>query len=178
MLINVGTQNPSKLQGVKEAIALVPQLKDAEIKAIEVDSGVHHQPKSFEEIVKGAKTRAKNAYKDCDLSIGLESGIAQIPGTITGWMDFSCCAIFDGKRYFLGLSQAFEFPPAAIKKVTTEDKNISQAFRELGYTQKSNLGNEEGAIGLLAKGRVMRKDLNKEAVLSAIIPWENKELYG
>ena len=93
-------------------------------------------------------------------------------------MDFSCCAIFDGKRYFLGLSQAFEFPPAAIKKVTTEDKNISQAFRELGYTQKSNLGNEEGAIGLLTKGRVMRKDLNKEAVLSAIIPWENKELYG
>ncbi|MBI2278699.1 MAG: DUF84 family protein [Candidatus Brennerbacteria bacterium] len=70
MKVNVGSKNITKVQAVEEALSDFPEFSSAEVIAMAVDSGVHKQPKSMEQTVQGAMNRAKNAFKDCDLSFG------------------------------------------------------------------------------------------------------------
>jgi len=67
-------------------------------------------------IVSGAKNRALAAYKtgEYSLAFGIESGIFEVPHTKSGYMDTTCCAIYDGKEYHLGLSCCIEYPKAMI----------------------------------------------------------------
>jgi len=44
-------------------------------------------------------------------------------------------------------------------------------------TENPKIGSAEGSIGVLTKDRIMRKEYIKQAVVMALIPMENKELY-
>lgn len=116
----------------------------------------------------------KNSFQNCDLSVGLESGLMIVPYTKSGFMDICACAIFDGKEFYLGLSSAFEYPQKVIDLVNNEGLNISEAFFKSGLTQNSNIGSAEGAIGYLTKGRLPRKEYTKQAITTALIHLENK----
>jgi inosine/xanthosine triphosphatase len=173
MKINVGSANQIKVDAVKEKILEYDFLKNAEITGIEVSSEVGDQPKTLEETIQGAMNRAKNSFQNCDLSVGLESGLMVVPYTKSGFMDICACAIFDGKEYYLGLSSAFEYPQKVINLVNNEGLNISEAFFKSGLTQNSNIGSAEGAIGYLTKGRLPRKEYTKQAITTALIHLEN-----
>ena len=80
MKITIGTQNKVKIEALKESIKDYDFLKDAEIIPKEVDSGITNPPKNFNEIITGAKNRAKEAFDD-SLSFGIESGITPVPHT-------------------------------------------------------------------------------------------------
>ena len=77
MQINVGSKNPVKIKAVRDAFG--HYFKDFEVVSVNVDSGVHQQPKSLKDIVDGAKNRAIAAFKNCDYSVGLEAGIFPFP---------------------------------------------------------------------------------------------------
>ena len=177
MKIIVGSTNRIKVEAVKEAIDLYDIFDGAEIVCKEVQSGVADQPKSLEETIEGATNRAKNAYVDCALSFGIESGLMKVPKTKTGYMDVCACAIFDGQEFHLGLSSCFEYPKEVTRLVFEEGLNISQAFNKAGLTVKSDLGAQEGGIGILTNGRVVRKDYTKQAIITALIHIENKHLF-
>lgn len=177
MRINVGTKNPTKLGAVKETVKEYKLLRKAEVQGIEVASDVSEQPKSLEETVSGAMTRARRAFKSCDYSIGIESGLMKVPHTKTGSMDVSVCAIYDGKRYHLGMSCAFEFPPKIVKMIHELGIDSNEAFYRAGLTKDPKIGYSEGIISLLTKGRVTRKAYTKQAVQMALIHMENPELY-
>ena len=177
MKINIGTKSPAKINALKELLEHYPLLKDSEINAMSVESGINDQPKSFDETITGAKNRAKGAFKDCDLSFGIESGIMRIPYTKSGYLDFCCCVIFDGKDFHMGMSSGFEYPPKVIEAVEKDNINISEAFKKLGLTDEEYIGHTTGAVGLLTKGRVDRKEHAKQAIITAMIHLENKELY-
>jgi non-canonical (house-cleaning) NTP pyrophosphatase len=70
MIINVGSKNDVKVNAVKETIRNYKFLEKSEVNGIEVPSGVSEQPKSMQEIIQGGMNRAKNAFKDCNLSFG------------------------------------------------------------------------------------------------------------
>ena len=91
MKVIVGSKNPNKIDAVKEVLALYPNFSGAIVEGIAADSGVYKQPTSIEETVQGAINRAKNSFKDCDLSIGLESGLIAVPQTKSGYMDRGHC---------------------------------------------------------------------------------------
>ena len=177
MIFNVGSKNKQKIDAVKEILKEYPDFLNAEVISRDVDSGVSHQPKSLEETVDGAIKRARNCFDGCDYSIGLESGLMRVPETKTGYMDTTCCAIYDGKNFHLGLSSCFEYPLKLTKYVLDEDINISDASKKLGLTEKENLGAQEGMIGILTKGRLDRKEYTKQAIRTALIHLENKSLY-
>jgi inosine/xanthosine triphosphatase len=177
MKINIGSKNKAKIDALTEILKEYPDFLDAEVVPMEVSSGVSEQPKSLEEAVEGATNRAKNSFKDCDYSVGLESGIFKVPKTKTGYMDTSCCAIYDGKDFHLGLSSCFEYPIELTKQVLNGKTDISTAAKNLGITEKDKLGSEEGMIGILTKGRLDRKNYTKQALRTALIHLENKELY-
>ena len=57
------------------------------------------------------------------------------------------------------------------------NENASNAFRELGFTKKEYIGHEEGIIGVVTKNRLNRKEYTKQAIMTALIHLENKNLY-
>lgn len=169
MKINIASKNQVKIDAVKEVLQTYPHIKDAEIFGIETKSGVSDQPKSLEETVEGAINRAKNSFQNCEYSFGIESGLMAVPNTKTGYMDFTVCAIFDGKEYHLGLSSAWEAPKAVAELMFKEGLDMSQAANKAGYTSNPEIGSKEGLIGIMTKGRLNRKEYTKNAIISALI---------
>lgn len=173
MKITIGSKNKAKLEAVTEILKEYPHLADAILDGVESNSGVSNQPKSLDETTRGAMNRAKVSFLNCDYSIGLESGLMEVSNTKSGYMDVCVCAIYDGKEYHIGLSSAWEFPD---KKVTAlmlkEGLDMSQAINKAGLTDNPNIGSEEGAIGILTKGRMTRKEYTKQALRTALIHLE------
>ena len=177
MKINIGSKNKAKVDALKEILKEYPDFLNAEIISKDVGTGVADQPKSLDETIKGAMNRAKNCFDNCEYSVGLESGLMKVPETKTGYMDFTACAIYDGKNFHLGLSSAFEYPIELTKHVLDNGTDISAAAKKLGFTKSDTIGAEEGMIGILTKGRLNRKEYTKQAIRTALIHLENKELY-
>lgn len=177
MKINVGSKNKIKIAAVKETIRDYDFLSKAIVTGREAQSEVPDQPQSMKETIQGAISRATNAFTDCHYSFGLESGLMKVPQTKTGYMDFTACAIYDGKQHHLGLSSAFEYPIKVTRLVLNKGLDINQAFFKTGLTDNPKLGSAEGAIGFLTKGRLPRKDYTKQAIATALIHLENKKLY-
>ncbi|VVB88054.1 Non-canonical purine NTP phosphatase [uncultured archaeon] len=168
--IYVASLNRNKIDAVKEVFA------GYNVEGSHCKSGVREQPLGLGEIIEGAIFRAKTVFGNCTYSVGIEDGIAPVPGTLSGHMNFCCCAIFDGERIYLGLGPAFEYPPESTEKVINEGITISQAF--LPVSGKPDIGYEEGIIGFLTRGKMNRKDYTKIAVEMARIQIDNAELYG
>ena len=177
MKINVASLNSVKVGAVKETIQDYAFLKDASVVGVETQSGVSDQPKSIEEVIRGARNRAKSAFKDCDLSFGIESGLMQVPYTKTGFMDFCACVIFDGDKFHVGLSSAWECPIKINELIHGENLDMNQAVVKLGLSKDPKIGSSEGLIGLMTKNRVTRKEYTKQSIKMALIHLENKELY-
>jgi inosine/xanthosine triphosphatase len=174
MKIALGSKNPVKIEALREIIKDYPCLKNAEIFFNGVSSQVSEQPKSLEETVKGAINRAKEVFKDCDFSFGIESGLMAVPGTKTGFMDVCVCSICDGKEFYLGLSSAWETPKLVADYMLKDGLDMNQAAFKAGLTKNEKVGSAEGLIGIMTKGRLPRKEYTKEAIRTALIHLENK----
>jgi len=173
MKIIVGSKNRVKVGAVEEILKEYPHLAHAEVTAVETDSSVPDQPRSLDETVRGAMNRARNAYQACDYSIGLESGWMQVPHTKSGHMDVCVCAIYDGKEFHIGLSSAWEFPDKRITDFIIKDgMNTTEAINKAGLANNPEIGSQEGAIGMLTKGRMDRKEYTKQALRTALIHLE------
>lgn len=168
-IIHVASLNKNKVNAVKEVF---PEFI---VRGIVCPSGVREQPIGLREIITGAINRAKRVYDDCMYSVGIEDGISSVPQTASGYMNFCCCAIYDGRRIYIGLGPAFEYPPECTRKVIENGITISEAF--LPVSGKPEIGYEMGIIGWLTAGRIDRKDYTKQAVEMARIQIDNKELY-
>jgi inosine/xanthosine triphosphatase len=168
-VIHVASLNKNKIKAVQEVFL------SYQVKGVSCRSGVREQPMSLSEIIKGAIFRAISVFKDCEYSIGIEDGISPVPETMSGYMNFCCCAIFDGMHIYLGLGPAFEYPPECTKRVVDEGITISHAFIPL--TDKPDIGYEEGIIGWLTQGKINRAGYTKHAIEMAKIQIDNSGLY-
>jgi inosine/xanthosine triphosphatase len=175
MKINVGSHNKVKIQGV---INTFRQYKDkfpsVEIKGVDVNIEEFGHPEDMEQTMKGAINRAMQAFKNCDLSIGLESGFVKAPGSRTGNLEIGVAVIYDGKDIYTGLSSAFEWPEDVTKYILEGKGDGSQAFKEMGYTTLEKVGAENGgASGRLTNGRITREDTIVQSLIMALIALEN-----
>lgn len=69
MKIHVGSKNQTKVQAVRDTIALYPNLfSEPEVTGIDIDVHLFGHPKSLDETVQGAIDRAKKAFIDCEYS--------------------------------------------------------------------------------------------------------------
>jgi len=167
--IYVASLNRNKINAVREVFP------SYEVTGISCKSGVREQPIGLSEIIQGAVSRAKAVFTNCEYSVGIEDGIAEVPETRSGYMNFCACAIYDGKQIYLGMGPAFEYPSECTRHVVDEGITISEAFIPL--TDKPDIGYEEGIIGWLTNGKISRKDYTKPAVEMAKIQIENLGLY-
>ncbi|PIN89837.1 inosine/xanthosine triphosphatase [Candidatus Pacearchaeota archaeon CG10_big_fil_rev_8_21_14_0_10_32_14] len=177
MIIHVASINPVKVEAVKEVLREYTMFSIYEVIGVETDSGVSPQPKSLEETIQGAINRAGAVFNTCDYSFGIESGLMAVSQSKTGKMDFCACAIYDGKEFHLGLSCAFEFPIKVTSLIHKEGIDANEAFYRCGLTSDRKIGSSQGAIGLLTKGRISRKEYTSQSIRMALIHLENKDLY-
>ncbi len=172
--LNVGSKNPAKVNAVKSAFSKV--FGSASVAGFAVDSGVSPQPKSTEEIVKGAENRAKAAFEKghCDFGVGVEAGITEFPGR-TGYIDNCITAVFDGKEFFYGGSPLFEYPKFIIERIFNEKMEIGDIMDE--HLNRKNIKHAEGAIGWLSNGLMNRSNYIELSALMAAITLKNREMY-
>lgn len=170
MRIVVGSKNPAKVDAVREILQDYPHLMDAKVMGVETPSGVPDQPTSIEEITQGAVNRARSSFDECDYAIGIESGIMKVPHTKSGYLEACVAVIFDGTNHHLGLSSGFESPDTEIVRLVIEEGyNFADAANKTGLTSDPAIGQNEGVIGILTKGRLDRKAYTKEALRTALI---------
>ncbi len=178
MRINVGSKNQTKIAGVQNAIALYPKLfPDAEVIGVDIPIELYGHPKNLTETVAGAVDRAKQAFTDCDYSIGLEGGLMAVPHSTTGYMETGVCAIYDGSKIYLGLSPSFEWPTEATKLILSNEADGSQALKQIGLTEHEKIGTGQGAVGLLTDGKLTREKFVEYSVIMAIIQVEHPHYY-
>lgn len=169
MRVCLGSTNACKMQSTREVLAMYPKFVDAEIVGIEVDSGVGEQPMNLDATIEGAINRAKAAFKECDVSIGIEAGAMQVARTKTGVVKIEVCAIFNGQEISLGFSMGFVVPEDLHKLMVEQGLHLSEAARVAGYTNHPKIGTEGGIIGILTDGRMTRYDMCKQALTTALI---------
>jgi inosine/xanthosine triphosphatase len=180
MIIAIGSTNPIKVQAVEETLNDYPIFTGAQFFPFSVPSNVSEQPLTLEEIITGAKNRARKAFelcKSCDYAFGLESGLFEAKGTMTGYLEACICCIYDGNKDHCGLSCGFELPPFILKHVLEHDMDLNQACNEAGVTKNAKLGSSEGLVGILTNGRVVRKAYTKQCIVTAMVQIEHHEWY-
>ncbi|MBI5803441.1 inosine/xanthosine triphosphatase [Candidatus Pacearchaeota archaeon] len=177
MIVNVGSKNPVKVVAVREVfVEHFPNLKII-LRNYGTNSGVAEQPMTFEEIVLGARNRAKVSFGYCDYSIGLESGLIPFPYSESGYADLGVCSIFDGKNYSQGHSGGFEVPLNIVSLILKEGLDLSQACRITGITKENKIGSKGGIVSLLTNARVDRKGQIKQAIHMAMVRLVAPEFY-
>jgi len=172
-----GTRNPSKIRGIEKAFTAFFN-EGVEIVFMDVGSEAPPQPIGFDEIIKGARSRALkalNSMKNCDFSVGVEAGIIKLKGIV---MDIQIAVIMDkDEKESLGLSPSFPLPQKFSNPLINREVEELEILVDNYYGTKS-IGDKGGFIKLLSKNVITREDLTKEAVIMALLPWINKHLYG
>lgn len=175
MKILMGTKNPGKIEGAKQAFE--KYFTNVEIEGILVSSDVGNQPVN-EEILQGAKNRVKNLRKyakenniDADYYISSEAGITNLLGE---WIDFNA-AVIENKEGFqsVGMSQGFQIPEKYIKDIleTELGKVMDSIFKG------KELSKGKGGISYLTHDEISRIDLTRDAFIMALISHTNGELW-
>lgn len=175
MKILMGTKNPGKIQGAREAFE--KYFDNVEVQGIAVDSEVGDQPFN-QEILQGAKNRVKNLKKyaiknqiEADFYISSEAGITNSLGE---WIDINCVVIEDSKGFqSVGTSQGFPIPDKYIEEIkeTELGKVMDKIF------SRKELGKGKGGISYLTKNEVSRIDLTKNAFIMALTKHINGDIW-
>ncbi len=173
MKVFVGSKNTTKIDAIKEALLLYDEYKNADVSGVDVDSGVSDQPMSLNEIILGSHNRAKSSFSDCVISVGIESGLVEVPLIDSGYMDVSAVSVYDGKKIYIGFSPSIQLPKKVIDIVFKDNIELSLACKKAGITDKDNIGRYEGFVGLFTKGRMTRKDYTKYGFIMAMAYKEN-----
>jgi inosine/xanthosine triphosphatase len=181
--VRVGTENPPKLSAVRAALEAYVDTVD--VQGVAVASGVPDQPVGFEEIVRGARTRARAALASgsCDLAAGIEDGLVSLPDLETLPLNIGCAWLTDGSRESFGLSSAFAYPDACAIGAFRDREPVGDLFDRLwqersGLTTSIPSGRNVGNIGKLSLGVLPRAEYARHAVLCALIRFLHPDLYA
>ena len=176
MKILMGTKNPGKIEGTKEAFE--KYFENVEIEGIPVSSDVSDQPIN-EEIFEGAKNRIKNLKKyakennlEVDFFVASEAGITNLLGG--EWIDINAAVIEDKNGVqSVGTSQGFQVPDRYMDEIRATElgKVMDKIFK--GH----ELGKGKGGISILTKDVISRIDLTRNACIMALIKHINGDIW-
>ena len=175
MKILMGTKNPGKVQGAKEAFE--KYFDNIEIEGIKVSSEVGDQPIN-EEILQGAQNRVKNLKRyakenniKADLYISSEVGITNLLGE---WIDINLAVIEnDDGVQSTGISQGFPIPDKYIDEIRKTE--LGKVMDKIFNGQE--LAKGKGGISYLTKGEVSRIDLTRNAFIMALTKYINGDIW-
>ncbi len=172
--IVIASQNPVKINTTLSGFKKMLPAEIFEAIPVAAESGVSRQPFSNHETFLGAFNRTRNALSkvpDGDYWVGIEGGVEKLGAEIAA---FAWVVITDSIRTGRGKTGAFILPRSIA--------DLIQQGMELGEADdiifnRSNSKQENGAIGLLTGDVIDRARLYEQAVIMALIPFKNPDLY-
>lgn len=172
--IVVGSRNPVKIQCVRMGFEKMFPQAAYDLKAVDVPSGVNVQPEGEEEMLRGAQNRAeaaRNLTPNADYWVGVEGG------TEDDGVDMQAYAwvvVLSPRGVGKGRTGSF-YLPKAIAELVRQGIELGEA--DDIYFGRSNSKQVNGAIGLLTGDVIDRAQYYEHAVIMALIPFKNPELY-
>ncbi len=173
MKVVVASKNPVKMNAAKTGFEACFQ-KEIELIGIHVESGVSDQPKSDEESLQGATNRTQDAIqflKESDYYVGIEGGIHS---DSDGLMAFAWIVVSDGTRYAKARTGSFYLPPEVARLI---DEGLELGEADDRVFKQHNSKQKNGAVGLLTKNLITRETLYHQAMILALIPFQNASIY-
>ncbi len=169
----VGSKNPVKIQCTLQAFEKVFPKHNIKVEGVSVPSGVSDQPMSDVETLNGAKNRAKSLMNqaNADYYVGIEGGLEVVNGDMEA---FAWVFIQGSNQQGKARTATFQLP----KKI---QELIYQGI-ELGVAddmvfKRENSKQSNGAVGILTHDLIDRIHYYEPAVILALIPFINQDLY-
>lgn len=174
-LVVVGSLNPVKVQCVQDAFeAAFPGQKFA-FRGVDAASGVSDQPMSDKETLFGAGGRATHARAlapSAQFWVGIEGGISDDGGQMEA---FAWIVIVSEKRTSRARTATFPIPEKVAKLVRS---GVELGLADDQVFGRSNSKQQDGAVGLLTHGKITRRNYYSHAVLLALIPFVNEQVFN
>ena len=172
--IIITSKNPVKVESTRMAFQRVFPEETFEFIEKSVSSDVSDQPISDEETMNGARNRASNAQKsfpDADYWVGIEGGIEN---TNQGMASFSWVIIKSKDKEGKAKGNIF-FLPQKIADLINQGKELGEAD-DIVFGGE-NTKQKNGSVGILTKDIIDRTDYYYVAIVLALIPFRNSNLY-
>lgn len=173
--IIVASKNPAKIASMVSGFKRMFPDEIFEVEGIGVASGVADQPMSDAETLQGAMNRTLAAEKekpDADFWTGMEGGCEDVQGD----MQVYAWIVVKSKNGNLGKGRTGTFIlPQKIADLVREGIELAKADDIVFNRQNSGYNN--GAVGVLTGDVMNRSDYYEHAVILALIPFKNTELY-
>lgn len=174
--IAVGTDNPVKVEAVRDAFAAAfPKLR-TRVRLVRVRSGVPEQPTGHDTFA-GAETRARAALRRqpaFDYAVGIEAGLVHVP-YLDRHFDVQCVFIVDKQGGVSASHGGGFYYPRDIEKKILAGRTVSDVLGPVAGDPR--LGSTTGAVGFLSRGAIDRKELTRHAMLLALLPRISRRLY-
>jgi len=172
--IVIASHNPVKLEAVLKGFSRLFPDEEFKVQPISVDSGVSDQPMTDQAARKGAITRAKNARNaipEGSYWVGVEGGCDYLEGELVA---FAWIVVLGNGMHGSARTALFRLP----KDVQV----LVESGLELGDADdrvfgRKNSKQKSGAVGLLTSDVVTRTSLYEQAVILALVPFKNPDLY-
>ncbi len=171
--IIIASRNPVKIQAAKEAFE---ELFGQEVlaKGVSVPSGISDQPLTNEETLAGACNRATNArtaFPRGDYWVGLEGGVHLSKGEAEA---FGWAVVLSADQSGKARSASFCLPEIIAKRLQ-DGEELGPINDELFHQHNSK--QKGGAVGILTNNVLQRTMLYRQAIILALIPFVNRQLY-
>jgi len=170
----IASKSPVKIQSVKNGFEKMFPNQEFEFISVKTQSNVSDQPFSDKETFTGAKNRvdsASNVIKDADFYVGIEGGIELIEEEMEA---FAWMVVKSNGKYGKSRTGTF-FLPKAIVKLIKEGKELGEA--DDMFFKRKNTKSENGSVGLLTGDVIVRTEFYTEAIILALIPFKNVDMY-
>ncbi len=174
MKIIIGSTNPVKISCVEKAFKKVFPHKRIKVKELEADSGVSNQPMGNEETLMGAINRSRfcrNQKPKADFWVGIEGG-CKFRGTeleAFAWM------VIKTKTKTGKARTASFFLPDEVARLVKEGMELGDAD-DMVFARKDSK-QKNGAVGILTHDLIDRTSYYEQAMVLALIPFMNEEIY-
>lgn len=170
----ITSKNPIKIEAVKNAFKKMFTDQNFAFEDVNVNSEVSNQPLTEKETLLGAKNRVKNSinfFPDADFWTGIEGGVELKEGKME-----SFAWIFIKSRKIEGIAKtATFFLPKKVSDLILQGKELGEAD-DIVFNH-SNSKQKNGAVGILTENAITRKSYYTEAVIMALIPFKNPDLF-
>jgi len=195
MKVFVGSLNPVKISAVQEIFLEFFPHTPFTLKGILVSSAVPDQPIGLDVVVRGAVNRARNTrfsvqqqlktsppknQKEDVFYVGIEAGFVVVPHSLSGYLDYQFCAILDGEGHLaVGSGSGCEFPPKIIQALLQQKRGSGVELKTLMAEISGDpaINQKDGAVGYYSGGKITRKQITKEGVRMALLPFLNHNAY-
>lgn len=170
----IASRNPVKIRCTEQAFIKVFPNEVFEFTGISVPSNVSDQPITDQETLQGAINRCNNARQDqpaAEFWVGIEGGIASRNG---GMDAFAWVVILSATGQGEARTASFQLPPAIVKLV---NEGVELGHADDKVFKRENSKQKNGAVGILTHDLIDRAEYYEPAVILALIPFINQELY-